>query len=224
MLAARLKIPRITVIEMGVAGGRGLVALEQASIQIEKAIGVLIDVVGFDSGEGLPAPLDYRDLPHMWGEGFYKMEPDKLQAKLSRANLVLGNVHESIPDWLQKKQQSPIGFVSFDLDYYSSTKTALQIFTDSESNHLPRVHCYFDDLAGNDLVCMNELVGEHLAIKEFNQQYPERKICKIEQLRLNRPRWERWQERMYCFHNFSHSTYNTLITPQTTSHSQMPLN
>ena len=128
VLAARLKIPRITVIEMGVAGGRGLVALERASIQIEKALGIRIDVVGFDSGEGMPAPLDYRDLPHMWGEGFYKMEPDKLRARLSRADLVLGAVRDSIPNWLQQKQQSPIGFVSFDLDYYSSTKTALADF------------------------------------------------------------------------------------------------
>ena len=73
-------------------------------------------------------------------------------------------------------------------------------------------------------MCMNELVGEYLAIEEFNQRCSDRKICKIEHLRLNRPRWERWQERMYAFHNFSHSAYNTLITPRTTSHSQLPLN
>jgi hypothetical protein len=77
--AARLKIPKISVAEFGVAGGRGLVALERASEQIERETGVGIDVVGFDSGEGMPAPTDYRDLGHIWGPGFYKMDVPKLR-------------------------------------------------------------------------------------------------------------------------------------------------
>lgn len=224
LLAARIGIPRITVIELGVAGGRGLIALERASAEIEKVTGVGIDVVGFDSGEGMPAPVDYRDVPHVWGEGFYKMEPEKLRARLSRAQLVLGDVRQTIPEWLQNGQKSPIGFIAFDLDYYSSTKTAFQLFNGPEASHLPRVHCYFDDLAGNDLACMNEFVGEHLAIKEFNEQNPTRKLCKIEQMRLSRPRWEKWQDRMYAFHDFSHSQYNTLVIPRTKTESELPLN
>ena len=224
VLAARLKLPRISVIELGVAGGRGLIALERASLEIEKAVGVGIDVIGFDSGVGMPAPLDYRDCPHVWGEGFYKMDPEKLRVKLTNAELVLGDVSETIPDWLQTKQKSPIGFVSFDLDYYSSTKTALELLRGPESSHLPRVHCYFDDLAGNNLSCINEFLGEHLAIKEFNEEFADRKLCKIEQLRLARPRWEKWQDRMYAFHNFSHAEYNTLVIQRTKKHSQLPLN
>jgi len=42
--ASRLGIPRITVIELGVAGGRGLLALEAASAEIEREVGVAIDV------------------------------------------------------------------------------------------------------------------------------------------------------------------------------------
>ena len=57
-------------IELGVAGGRGLLALEEASAEIGPFLGVKIDVVGFDSGEGIPAPIDYRDLPHSWNAGF----------------------------------------------------------------------------------------------------------------------------------------------------------
>jgi hypothetical protein len=74
LLASQLKIPRITAIEFGVAGGRGLVALEKISSEVEKALGVGIDVIGFDTGESMPEAADYRDLPHVWGRGFYKMD------------------------------------------------------------------------------------------------------------------------------------------------------
>src|SRR6185295_610455 len=53
-LASRLGIPRITAIEFGVAGGRGLVALETCAAEIGNALGVTIDVVGFDAGVGMP--------------------------------------------------------------------------------------------------------------------------------------------------------------------------
>jgi hypothetical protein len=223
VLASRLKIPRISVLEFGVAGGRGLLALERVSAQIEKAVGVGIDVVGFDSGQGMPAPSDYRDLPHIWGRGFYKMDQDKLRAKLKRAKLVLGDVGQTVPDWIENGQQAPIGFIAFDLDYYSSTRAALQVLQGPATCHLPRVHCFFDDVASNDLGCMNPYVGELLAIKEFNESFPDRKVCKIELLRLARPRWEHWQEKMYAFHNFTHPEYNTLVVPRTQDETQLPL-
>jgi len=223
VLAVRLKFPRITAIEFGVAGGRGLHALEQVSVQIERDVGVGIDVVGFDTGAGMPAPTDYRDLPHIWGQRFYKMELDKLRAKLTKAKLILGDVRETTPEWMQKGQISPIGFVAFDLDYYSSTKAALQVFRGPETSHLPRAICYFDDVASNELGCMNEYVGELLAIKDFNALSGDRKVCRIEQLRLCRHRWENWQDRMYAFHNFSHSSYNSLVIPRTTHLTQLPL-
>jgi NCAIR mutase (PurE)-related protein len=47
--AANLGIERITVIEFGVAGGNGLLALERAAIAAESLLPVKIDVVGFDT-------------------------------------------------------------------------------------------------------------------------------------------------------------------------------
>jgi|HubBroStandDraft_5_1064220.scaffolds.fasta_scaffold11233_2 hypothetical protein len=213
VLAARLGIPRISVIELGVAGGRGLVALERASVEIEKALGVGIDVVGFDTGEGMPAAADYRDLPHIWGPGFYKMDADQLRTRLTRAELILGDVGKTTAAWLQRPQRAPLGFVSFDLDYYSSTKAAFALFEGLSAAHLPRVMCFFDDVTALPLGCMNEYVGELLAIREFNESHPDRKVCKIEQLRIHRPRWETWQDRMYAFHDFAHPAYNTLVVP-----------
>ena len=68
-LARNLGIDRISVIEFGVAGGNGLVALDRAAELVEARLEVGIDVYGFDSGAGLPKPEDYRDLPNLWSTG-----------------------------------------------------------------------------------------------------------------------------------------------------------
>lgn len=221
VLASRLHVPEITAVELGVAGGRGLLALERASLKIERALGVRIQVVGFDTGGGLPPPQDYRDLPYLWDQGFYKMDQEKLRARLTRAELVLGDLSETSSQWLQHAH-APIGFVAFDLDYYSSTKAALTLFEGDADSHLPRVYCYFDDLALGPLGCMNEYMGELLAIREFNASHAKRKICKIEQVRRHRERWEPWQENMYAFHDFAHPQYNTPVMPGE-KHHQLPL-
>jgi len=222
VLASRLGIPRITAIEFGVAGGRGLIALEQASREIGASVGVEIDVVGFDAGSGMPAPVDYRDLPHIWGQGFYKMDEALLRSKLQKAQLVLGNVAETVPQWL-KTNPAPIGFIAFDLDYYSSTKKAFAVFDAPSASYLPRVPCFFDDLGCTSIGMMNRFVGEYLAIDEFNAEHTDRKIARIEQLRINRPHWENWQGRMYAFHDFSHELYTRHVLPTGKRHTQLPL-
>ncbi|MEP6897936.1 MAG: hypothetical protein ABI870_05345 [Rhodanobacter sp.] len=221
-LASRLGIERISAIEFGVAGGRGLIALEHAAAEIAQSTGVDIEVFGFDSGEGMPAPVDYRDLPHIWGTGFYRMDADKLRSQLTSAQLRLGDVRTTTVEWIAE-QHAPVGFVAFDLDYYSSTVAALQILSGPPSTHLPRVHCYFDDVTANDLGCMNPYVGELLAINEFNEHSADRKICRIELLRVHRHRWEKWQDRMFAFHNFAHPQYTQLVIPQNRAESQLPL-
>jgi len=221
--ARQLGIPRITVIEFGVAGGRGLVALERASAEIERALGVEIDVLGFDSGSGMPRPRDYRDLPYVWNEGFFPMDEDKLRAKLTSARLFLGEVGETIAEWLASGPRAPLGFISFDLDYYTSTKAAFSVFQQPSAGYLPRVICYFDDVASSNLSLMNEHVGELLAIKEFNAANPHCKIAKIEQLRVARPRFEDWQDRMYAFHDFEHPDYGKRVAPDNGAHVALPL-
>jgi hypothetical protein len=223
VLAKRLQVPRITAIEFGVAGGRGLLALEQASAEISRDLGVGIDVVGFDSGEGMPTPSDYRDLPHIWQRGYYKMDHEKLRAKLSTARLVIGDVRETIHAEVRSGKLAPLGFVSFDLDYYSSTKAALEVFADDGPAHLPRVHCYFDDVAANDLGCMSEHVGELLAIREFNEAHATRKISRFELLRLSRPRWEHWQEKIFVMHDFAHPQYTVPVISTDSKHTQRHL-
>ena len=48
------------MLEFGVAGGAGLLSLERIAELVEGLTGVEIEVHGFDTGTGLPAPKDYR--------------------------------------------------------------------------------------------------------------------------------------------------------------------
>jgi hypothetical protein len=73
-LAKVLGIDRVSVIEFGVAGGRGLLALERIADQVKSIFGVTVDVIGFDTGTGLPKPVDVRDMPNLWSEGFFPMD------------------------------------------------------------------------------------------------------------------------------------------------------
>ena len=161
-------------------------------------------------------------MPHIWGQGFYKMDEALLRSKLQKAQLVLGNVAETVPQWL-KTNPAPIGFIAFDLDYYSSTKKAFAVFDAPSASYLPRVPCFFDDLGCTSIGMMNRFVGEYLAIDEFNAEHTDRKIARIEQLRINRPHWENWQGRMYAFHDFSHELYTRHVLPTGKRHTQLPL-
>jgi len=72
-LAARLKHPKVSVIEFGVATGGGLLALEKYAAELGREAGIQVEVYGFDTGEGLPAATsDYRDLAYVWKQGTYK--------------------------------------------------------------------------------------------------------------------------------------------------------
>ena len=58
---AALGYGRISVVEFGVAGGSGIVALERAAEWATTCFGVEVDVVGFDSGQGMAPTGDPRD-------------------------------------------------------------------------------------------------------------------------------------------------------------------
>ncbi len=216
-LAKTLGLSGVSVIEFGVAGGRGLVSMEKAAEAVERHFNLPIDVYGFDTGEGMPAPTDYRDLPYAWAEGFYKMDVERLQAKLKRARLMLGNVEETLAAFLPEIKH-PIGFVSFDLDYYSSTMSAFRIWEGSHDTRLPRVMCYFDDI-----FCYNEYIGELCAIREFNQSHPEMKIGPMYGLRHTQQHPAPWHDQIYMLHDFRHPLYCVNIRQGNSASTQLPL-
>ena len=118
--ASALGIQRISVIELGVAGGNGLLALQHIAEQCEKLFSLDIEVYGFDTGVGLPPPQDYRDTPNLESAGYYPMDLEKLQPRLKKAQLLLGSVADTVPQFLASNRP-PIAFLAFDRDLYSST-------------------------------------------------------------------------------------------------------
>jgi hypothetical protein len=206
-LAKVMGLKRISVIEFGVAGGYGLLALEHIAGRVEAATALGIDVYGFDTGTGLPQPQDYRDLPHMFGRGQFPMDTNQLETRLRRASLKLGLLETALPAFL-RSDPAPVAFVSFDVDFYSSTREALKLFDATPECLLPRIVCYFDDVIGYTYCEFN---GERLAISEFNTLHAERKVCPIYGARYFVPpryRDEAWPEMLYLAHLFDHPLYN----------------
>lgn len=205
-VARTLRIPRITAIEFGVAGGNGLVALEGAADAVERRLGTAIDVVGFDHGKGLPPPLDYRDAPYLMQPGQFAMDEKKLRARLHRASLYIGLVSETLGEFAESRS-APIGFISLDLDFYSSTMDALELLDLDPENFLPRVLCYCDDVLGYP---WGESNGERRAIADFNASRTSRVIDHLPGFRHCVAASEfhsRWVDSMYLAHILDHPRY-----------------
>ena len=84
---------------------------------------------------------------------------------------------DTLKNFIETKiNNSPIGFISFDLGLYNSTKYAMEILNKNEKFFLPRTNLYFDN---NYFVLNNE--GDILAQNEFNKNN-ERKISEIGEL------------------------------------------
>jgi hypothetical protein len=212
-LAHKLKLPRISVLEFGVAGGRGLLNLEYHVREVERLIPVKIDIYGFDTGEGLPRPLDYRDLPYHWKEGFFKMDVPALRAKLTTAKLVLGDIADTAGSFFRDHDPAPIGAVIHDFDFYSSTAAALKMFDADEKYFLPRIYCYFDDTVGDETPLYSDYTGQRLAINEFNQTHESKKLALPYHL-IGRKNPESWHHQIFIYHDFRHRLYDTFVSDE----------
>jgi hypothetical protein len=210
--ARALGLRELSALEFGVGQGEGLLALESVAAEIEAATGVRILTYGFDLGEGLPAPVDYRDLPYLYAPGYYHMDVATLRGRLHRSELILGNVAETVHAFM-RRELPPIGFVAFDLDYYSSTMAALQVFEGHQERCLPRVLCYFDDIANAEAL-QTEYTGELLAVRDFNAEHPHIKIDRITGFEYSRLIRDVWNIKMYVCHFFDHARYNTHIVKE----------
>lgn len=213
-LASRLGFAEMSVIEFGVAAGQGLLALERHSKEIGNSLGIKIHVYGFDTGTGLPEPVDYKDLPYHWQHGFYAMNEEKLRQRLQDAELILGNVGKTITSFCNRTDIAPIGAVMFDLDFYSSTVEAFKIFNIDQKKILPRVYCYFDDIIGGEGELYCQFTGERLAIREFNDANTKKKIADLYYLR-SRKVTEYWYEAIRVMHYFEHQRYNQFVGTNT---------
>lgn len=193
----------ISAFEFGVAGGRGLLSMESLARRIGSFFGLGIEVHGFDTGAGLPKPVDYRDHPYVYRAGDFSMDVETLTKRLQYARLWLGPVAETLP----KFTGAPVAFVSFDLDYYSSTVSTLRLFDMPPESRLPRVMCYFDDILLPNYGFFNERAGELLAIEEFNRAHSWMALSQLRSLKHTKPLRAPWHEQIYVLHDFKHEKY-----------------
>ena len=147
-LAKILDLPAVSLIEFGVAGGNGLVALDLIAQRIERVFGIHARAYGFDTGAGLPVPRDLRDCPNLFAGGDYPMDVGKLRSRLTRAELILGRIEETLPAFMANSGVAPVAFVSVDVDLYTSQNVLCAYWEGSHEMLLPRIHCYFDDITG----------------------------------------------------------------------------
>ncbi len=207
--AVRLGYEEVSWIEFGVAGGAGLIHLEEIKTHVEKVLPIRVRIVGFDMGSGLPTPVDYRDLPYAWKRGFYEMDIPLLKSRLTSAELVISPIADTLPAFVSNgSPTAPIGMISFDLDYYSSTVEAFKIFDLAPDSILPRVFCNMDDVIGSGEV-FSDFTGARLAIREFNTLSDTRKLSACYD--FAQFAYERWQEKVMVYHDFLHPRYSEYV-------------
>jgi hypothetical protein len=202
--AKRHGFKQVTVVEMGVAGGAGLLNMCRIAERTRAATGIDVRVVGFDTGKGMPPAVDYRDLPECFQEGDFPMDFLRLQASLPPfAELIIGDIAETVPQFVTRlSPEAPLGFVAVDVDYYSSAKLALQILSGDVRGLLPLVPVYLDDIGVDG---SNPWTGELLAVNEFNAEHELRKIAPYTLLRSRRIfKNTQWIDRMFAAHIHDH--------------------
>jgi hypothetical protein len=201
--AKKLGYKEVSILELGVAGGNGIISLENYKKKIEKVTGVKINIFGFDYGEGLPTSNNKFDSPYFWSEGDYKMDKEKLKKKIN-SKIFFGGIDKTFHSFIETNP-STISAIFFDLDYYTSTKSFLNQIPKNKDFFSPRVYCYFDDVFTTHHHS-NEHNGELLAIKEFNNENNEIKIGKS-LADLNDFRFPLGNNRFFMLHNFTHRDY-----------------
>lgn len=211
--AKGLGIMRISAIEFGVCSGASLTNIEKYSKEIEKLTGVSFSIYGFDIISGLPkSSNNYKDQVYFWHQGAFKTDLEKLRKNVKTSTLVIGDIKDTVKTFFDDYAPPPIGFISFDLDYYTSTLAAFEIFNFSQSNYLPRVECYMDDVSSFNELSACKGTGVLRAIEDFNEEKnSNKKIYKKELVSQFRRYKEPWNEKIYVFHNFEHNLYNKYL-------------
>ena len=139
------------------------------------------------------------------------MDEAALRKRLKSAKLLIGNVEQTVAEFLKSGNHAPVGAVMIDVDYYSSTNACLKVL-EGEANRetmLPRVHIYLDDIIGGAIEMYGPYNGMLKSIDEFNQRHEDRKIHINQNLRA-RPHIG-FGHQIYFGHIFSHPEYETYI-------------
>lgn len=204
----KLGIKRLVFIEFGVASGAGVMNMCRVGGRLADHYGIPCRVIGFDTGAGMPPPVDYRDHPEKYLDGdFAPHDTAALQRSLpDNAEVIYGPIAETVSQLETRLEDGDVvAFLSIDVDYWSSTVDCMQIFDNDRLRFLPRTPLYLDDVNNID---HHEYAGELLAVAEFNAAHPSAKIVPMRQLR----NWRYfknalWLDQMYWYLDLGHRFY-----------------
>jgi hypothetical protein len=205
--AKTLGLNEITVIEFGVANGRGLMAMGLYARKVEKHFGIKINVLGFDSGEGMPKTAGFKDHPELYATGDFPLQDREKLLSVLPGNtqlIILDLINSNWTDYVN----TPIAFMSIDVDYYSSTSAVLSNLVRVKADLLlPNTLIYFDDIL---LPNHNPYQGELLAIIEFNEANKLRKIVNYSQalMAIRQLKNARWINQVFQLHVLDHTIRN----------------
>jgi len=201
--AKELGYKKVSVLELGVAGGNGIITLEKYKKKIEKLTNIQIEIYGFDTGDGLPQIDNRYDLPFIWSTGDYKNDKQELEKRIT-SKIFYGDIKDTFEDFI-KTDPEKIVSIFIDLDLYTSTKKFLNQLQKFKHYLSPRVYCYFDDVF-HPSHYINEHNGELLAIKEFNDENTDIKIGKSVSSFYDF-KFPTGTEGLFMMHNFFHKDY-----------------
>ena len=207
--AKELNYKKISIIELGCWNFEGLIDIENYINDIKKFIDIDFSVYGFELGSGhIKEETDPRNRLYELSGGDYAFKKDENIKKLKFSKLILGDVKETVPKFLEEKHldNAPLGFVIFDLGFYTSAKDALNLLKSKSKRYLPRTIIYSDN---NYFVLENE--ADKLAFAEFNNEGG-KTISPIgelaEQLSISWNKWIFLGKRMFILSDLKHEKYN----------------
>jgi len=205
-LARTLGLKAVTMVEFGVAEGTGVVNLCKIGERVKAITGIDFAIVGFDTGVGMPPPQDYRDHPDLYQEGDFPMiDRERLVKELpSNAKIIFGQLSDTVPAFAETlSPECPLGFVIVDIDYYSSARAALTLLSHPDpTRYLPLPCVYVDNIVDPR---HNDWCGELLALREFNDSHPMRKLARDTFLRSRRIfKQAVWLDQIFLLHVLDH--------------------
>ena len=146
------------------------------------------------------------------------MDEQKLRDRVGSAQLVIGEIRDTIDNFISQYSPAPIGFVFNDTDYYSSTLASLKLFTYSLEHpecFMPRIFQYYDDIIGSHWEMYGDRNGQLAAINDFNRSQGDIFIHHNQNLLADIHR--NWRHQIYYCHLLKHPRYMDYIggSPQT---------
>jgi hypothetical protein len=199
----------VTVCEFGLASGDGLAAMVDLAARLGREMGVRFRVCGFDGAVGLPKPQGFKDHPEIWEEGAFLMRsPDALKRRFAgKAEIFWGDITQTVDAFKESlTPESPLGFVSVDVDQYGSAVAVLRCLDLRPEVYNPGVSVYFDDV---EFFTNCDWAGELAAIREFNEGNERRKLGVDRSLPgPRRIPYLKWYSRMYVAQILDHPRRN----------------